>query len=87
MSRSETRPLTVMKTVMSSSPAGAGDQIDERIEVADQRHGSLVEGDALAEDRQPAADEFERADRLHVGDRPGQANRAAELRRRARVRE
>ena len=59
--------------------AGAGDEIEKRIEVADQRHRALVEGDALAEDRQPAADELEAADRLDAGHRAGQPHRAAEL--------
>ena len=46
---------------------GAGDEMDLRVEVADQLQRALVELDALAEHHQPAAAQVELADRLDVG--------------------
>ena len=58
---------------------GARDEVDLRVEVADELQRALVEVDALAEDQQPPAAHLELADRLHVGGGALQPEVAAEL--------
>ena len=58
---------------------GLGDEVDLRVEVADQLQRALVEVDALAEHEQPAAAQVELADRLDVGGGALDPQRAAEL--------
>ena len=74
----ETRPSTVTIAVTSVG-LGLGDEVDLRVEVADQLQRALVELDALAEHDQPAAAQVELADRLDVGGGALDAERAAEL--------
>ena len=68
ISGAETRPSTVTMAV-TSLRAGLGDEVDLRVEVADELQRALVEVDALAEDQDAPAAQVELADRLDVGGR------------------
>ena len=57
----------------------ARDEVDLRVEIADELQRALVEVDALAEDREPAAAQIELADRHEIVRRPGDPQLAAEF--------
>ena len=68
ISGADTRPSTVTMAVTSREGVSR-DEVDLRVEVADELQRALVEVDALAEDQHAAAAQVELADRLDVGGR------------------